>query len=104
MRPPGSADFVPAVTRYAFFPDDSDSAFNPTGSDIFLKTPAECPQRLCSLGKSAGLVPLPLLHFSCLQPIVCELLLEGQSLGEEEIFSSEFLIIENSREGRETLV
>lgn len=85
MRPPGSANSVPAVTRYAFFPGDSDSAFNPTGSDIFLNTAAECPQGLCSVGKSAGLVPLPLLHFSCIQPIVCVLLLEGQSFGEEEI-------------------
>lgn len=55
MRPPGSANSVPAVTRYAFFPGDSDSAFNPTGSDIFLNTAAECPQGLCSVGKSAGL-------------------------------------------------
>lgn len=34
---------VPAVTRYAFFPADSDSAFNPTDLDVFLNIAAECP-------------------------------------------------------------
>lgn len=71
---------VPTVRRYAFFLADLDSAFNPTGLDIFLNTAAECPQGLSSIWKSAGLVHLPLLHFSCIQPIVRELMIEGQSV------------------------
>lgn len=104
MRPPGSAHSVPSVTRYASFPGDSDSAFNPSGSGIFINTAAECPQGLCSVGKSAGLIPLPWPHFSCIQPVICELLLEGQSVLVRKRFRSEFLIIENNREVRETLV
>lgn len=66
---------VPAARRYAFFLAD-----NPTGMGVFLNAAGECPQGLSSVWKSAGLVPLPLLHFSCIQPIVCELLVEGQSV------------------------
>jgi len=66
--------------RYAFFPADSDSAFNPVVLDVFLIAAAECPRGLSSIWKSAGPVPLPLLHFSCVQPIVCELVIKGQSV------------------------
>lgn len=62
------------------------------------------PAGIVFVGKSAGLVPLPLLHFSCTQPTVCQLLLEGHSVAVRKRFSSEFLIIENNGEGRKTLV